>query len=76
MSDIKSTEPLPAQPNLHVPTTLEEALDAAWLTEALASVGQGAKVTAVKTVEVIKTVATKVRFTATFDSTAGIIRLQ
>jgi hypothetical protein len=54
-----------------VPATLDEALDPAWLTQALAPVGKGAKVTAVETVEIIKTVATKVRFTATFDSAAG-----
>jgi hypothetical protein len=71
MSDVKSTKPIPAEPALRVPATLDEALDASWLSEALASVGQGAKVAAVETVEVIRTVATKVRFTATFDGAAG-----
>lgn len=71
MPDIRSTRPLPAEPQLRVPATLDEALDRAWLGEALAAAGQGAGVTAVETVEVIKTVATKVRFTATFDGPAG-----
>lgn len=71
MPDDRSTRPIPAEPALRVPTTLQEALDPLWLGQALASVGKGAKVTAVETVEVIKTVATKVRFTATFDGEAG-----
>ncbi|RZK00316.1 MAG: aminoglycoside phosphotransferase family protein, partial [Novosphingobium sp.] len=61
----------PAEPKLRVPDTREEALDPAWLSQALASVGQGAAVTSVEIVEVIKTVATKIRFKATFDGTAG-----
>ncbi|MGE3690897.1 MAG: phosphotransferase [Novosphingobium sp.] len=44
-----------------VPETLERALDPEWLSFAL-----GHEVTAVETVEVLKTVATKARFTATF----------
>jgi hypothetical protein len=71
MPDARSTNPIPAQPVLRVPATLEEALDLAWLDEALASVSGGAKVAAVETVEVIRTVATKVRFTVTFDGAAG-----
>ncbi len=71
MSDVQSTRPIPAEPKLRVPSTLDEALDPAWLSEALASVAQGGKVTAVETVELIKTVATKVRFKATFDGAAG-----
>jgi hypothetical protein len=71
MTDSQSTKPIPDQPALRVPATLEEALDPAFLTPALARAGQGAKATAVETVEVIKTVATKVRFTATFDGAAG-----
>ena len=71
MPNLRSTKPMPAEPALRVPATLDEALDAAWLSEALATVGQGAKVTTVETVEVIKTVATKVRFRATFDGPAG-----
>lgn len=65
------TRPPVFQPVLRVPETLAEALDPAWLSEALVGVGQGAKVKAVETVEVIKTVATKVRFTATFDGPAA-----
>ena len=71
MSDLQSTIPVPAEPALRVPATLDEALDPAWLGEALAPVGDGATITAVETVEVIKTVATKVRFAATFDGKAG-----
>jgi hypothetical protein len=50
-----------------VPTTLEQALDPRWLTEALAPVSGGATVTGVTQVELLKTVATKVRFAVTFD---------
>ena len=45
-----------------VPRTLDEALDARWLGEAL-----GQPVAAVEQVELIRTVATKVRFTVTHD---------
>jgi hypothetical protein len=71
MSDIQPTKPIPAEPALRVPATLDEALDPAWLCEALASVGQGARVSGVEVVEVLKTVATKARFKATFDGPAG-----
>ena len=54
-----------------VPQTLVEALDPDWLTEALAPVSNAARVTSVETVEVIRTVATKVRFTVTFDGSRG-----
>lgn len=56
---------------LEVPRTLAQALDPAWLTRALVPVTGGAPVTAVDTVEVIRTVATKVRFTAAFDGARG-----
>lgn len=46
-----------------VPQTLVRALDSAWLTQALVAVTGGAPVTEVNTVEVIRTMATKVRFT-------------
>ena len=49
------------------PMTQAQALDPAWLTLALAPLTGGATVTAVETVEVIRTVATKIRFTAAFD---------
>lgn len=52
---------------LSVPRTLEQALDPEWLTRALAPVTGGATVTSVETVEVLRTVATKVRFTVTLD---------
>lgn len=58
-------------PALEVPTTLAQALDPAWLTSALKSLTGGAPVTAVETVEVIKTVATKVRFTVAYDGAPG-----
>lgn len=51
---------------LDVPTTLEAALDPVWLSAALAGVSRGAAVQAVEVLEVIRTVATKVRFAVTF----------
>jgi len=50
-----------------IPRTLEQALDRAWLTEALAQHSNGKAVVAVNTVEVIRTVATKVRFVVELD---------
>lgn len=52
---------------LAVPTTLEAALEPAWLARALQGIGGGKSVTEVRTVEVIRTMATKVRFTVRFD---------
>jgi len=52
---------------LSVPTTLDAALDPAWLTYALKDVSGGKAVTEVDTVEIIRTMATKVRFTVRFD---------
>jgi aminoglycoside phosphotransferase (APT) family kinase protein len=51
---------------LDVPATQARALDPEWLTKALAPVSGGAKVTGVEVVEVIRTMATKVRFAVTF----------
>lgn len=59
-----------AMENMAIPATLEAALEPAWLTGALAPVSGGRAVTAVETVEVIRTVATKVRFTVAFDGSA------
>jgi hypothetical protein len=56
---------------LHVPRTLAQALDPTWLSQALLPVTGGASITAVETVEVIRTVATKVRFSVTFDGASG-----
>ena len=56
---------------LEVPRTLTQALDPLWLTQALLPVTGGEPITAVETVEVIRTVATKVRFTAAFDGARG-----
>lgn len=52
---------------LSVPTTLDAALDPAWLAYALRGLGCGKRVTEVDTVEIIRTMATKVRFTVRFD---------
>lgn len=55
---------------LDVPVTLQGALDPAWLSAALVGVSQGAPVRAVEVLEVIRTVATKVRFAVTFEGQA------
>ena len=57
----------PDQPACAVAATAEQALDPAWLTEALAGVSGGKKVTSVEQVEYLKTMATKIRFTVTYD---------
>ena len=57
----------PVEPQTTVPATLEQALDPQWLTSALAPVSGGRAVTSVESVEVIRTVATKVRFAVTFE---------
>ena len=62
-----ATKTVPDQPVLAVPATQQEALDPQWLSKALASIGGGAKVSSVEIVEVIKTVATKIRFAVTFE---------
>jgi hypothetical protein len=53
--------------DLRVPTTMSAALDPVWLSQALAAVSGGRRVTEVETVEVIRTVATKVRFAVRFE---------
>jgi hypothetical protein len=50
-----------------IPRTLEQTLDRAWLSRALATCSKDKALTAVETVEIIRTVATKVRFVVTFD---------
>jgi hypothetical protein len=50
---------------------LDAALEPKWLTQALEPVSGGARVASVEVVEVIRTVATKVRFTVTFEGSAG-----
>lgn len=57
---------VPAQPPVGVPATLAQALDPAWLTPALADISGRRRVTCVETIEVLRTVATKVRFTVAF----------
>jgi hypothetical protein len=71
VSDHQATRPVPAEPAISVPATIDTALDPRWLSEALASIGHGSKVTSVERVEVIRTVATKVRFAVTFDGLPG-----
>lgn len=58
-------------PAPEIPHTLARALDPDWLSQALACHAGGAPVTAVETVEVIRTVATKIRFTVAFKGAAG-----
>src|SRR5690606_3579783 len=50
-----------------VPATLASLLSTHCLSEALAGAAQGRAVSSVETVEVIKTVATKVRFAVSFE---------
>jgi phosphotransferase family enzyme len=57
--------------NIEVPATLERALDPEWLTIALEPVGRGARVTRVEQVELLRTVATKVRFAVEFEGLDG-----
>jgi hypothetical protein len=64
MATATSLEALP------IPTTLAGVLDPAFLTAALAPVSGGRTVAAVETVEVLRTVATKVRFAVTFAGAA------
>lgn len=64
------TRPVPAQPKVRVPATLEEALEPVWLEQALADVSGGKAVAQVEQVEVIRTVATKVRFAVAFAGEA------
>jgi hypothetical protein len=58
-------------PTPEIPRTLAQALDPAWLSQALARHTKGVQVTAVETVEVIRTVATKVRFTVAYEGAPG-----
>lgn len=60
-----SRSPLPAP---HVPATLQEALDPAWLAMALAPVSNGSPVVSVEVAETIKTMASKVRIAVRFAS--------
>lgn len=65
------TRPVPPQPQIAVPRTLAEALDPSWLAQALEGVAEGAAITAVEEVQVIRTVATKARFAVTFEGQAA-----
>jgi len=56
---------------LSVPATMAEALDPSWLQHALAAESGGLAIEAVDIVEVIRTVATKVRFTVHFCGEAN-----
>ncbi len=55
---------------LKPPCTLAEATDKDWLTQALVPVSGGAAIESVEVVEVIKTMATKVRFAVRFAGSA------
>jgi hypothetical protein len=67
MPPMTATTNVPDQPACAVPSTVEQALDPAWLSQALASVSGGKAVTSVEQVEYIKTMATKIRFAVTFE---------
>ncbi|WP_159978667.1 MULTISPECIES: aminoglycoside phosphotransferase family protein [unclassified Novosphingobium] len=58
---------VPSQPDITVPATLAQALDPQWLALALADIAGGRAIAAVEQVELIRTVATKVRFAVIFD---------
>ena len=65
MSEVLSRS-RPFAPKIAVPATLAQALDPVWLTPVLSEYSGGSPVVAVEEVEVIRTVATKVRFAVTF----------
>jgi len=54
-----------------VPRTLDEARDPEWLASALTPVSGGAAIRSVEVLEVIRTMATKVRFAVDFDGADG-----
>jgi aminoglycoside phosphotransferase (APT) family kinase protein len=54
-----------------VPVTFDQAMDRAWLTQVLAPVTGGAAITEVQVVEVLRTMATKVRFTVRWGGPQG-----
>lgn len=58
------------------PRTRTAALDPAWLTYALQPITGGARITEVETVEVIRTMATKVRFRATWAGGSAALCLK
>ena len=68
-SSIASARPrrIPAMPRAAVPSTLQAALDPVWLGSVLDEFSGGKTVLAADTVEVIRTVATKVRFAVRFE---------
>lgn len=67
----RASSKVPAQPPVTVPATLAAALDPRWLEAALAADSCGARIVEVRQVEVIRTVATKVRFEIDFVGDAG-----
>src|SRR5687768_3136169 len=54
-----------------VPARLDDALDPAWLQGVLAPISGGARVASVECTEVLRTVATKVRFAVAFAGHEG-----
>ena len=65
----EATRQAPTVLKIEVPATLKRAMDPAWLTLALEPIGKGAAVIRVEQVELLRTVATKIRFAVEF---AGI----
>ena len=62
-----SEQPAAGARKTRVPVTFDQAMDPVWLTDVLAPVTGGASITEVKVVEVLRTMATKVRFTVHWD---------
>jgi hypothetical protein len=56
---------------MEVPKTTAHALSPEWLRQALTGVSKGSAITQVECVEVIRTVATKIRFTVKFEDLTG-----
>lgn len=56
-----------ATPAVAVPGTLEEALDPTWLSQALAPISGGARIASVEVVDLLKTMASKVRIKVRFE---------
>jgi hypothetical protein len=56
------------KPDQSIPTTLEAVLDHEWLAESLSDVADDERVVAVEQIDSTKTLAQKVRFRATVES--------
>ena len=62
--------------DIPAPRTLGAAMDAAWLTQALAPVTGGATITNVDVIEILRTMATKVRFVAHWEDGCAALCLK